>query len=147
MPLTAPITRAEHLTWRAAVLAFKEAHPRGRPPIALHAGVPGSLHHCVSHVVGTGQDLDQTLRTDIAAALLQRTAALHPHRWAWLARGGGLETHDADLAWSSAWTAACAEAGTDVPLVVVTRSGWRDPRNGVGHEWRRLRRRSGVAPG
>ncbi|QIK76310.1 hypothetical protein [Nocardioides piscis] len=140
MPVSAPITRVQHAVLRAAVIEFKEAHPRGGAPTALHVGTPGRA--VVSHVVLPGPPLDQALRTDIAAALLQRTANAHPHRWAWLARVGSLAVHDADVAWAAAWYAACAEASTEVPLVVVTRTGWRDPRSGVGREWSRLRRRS-----
>lgn len=142
MPLSAPITRTEHSALRAAVIDFKEATPRGRAPVSLHVGVPGRA--VARHVVERGQPLDQALRTDISAALLQRTAAAHGHRWAWLTRTGSLALHDADVAWSAAWYAACAEAGVDVPFVVVTRTGWRDPRSGVLREWSRLRRRSGA---
>lgn len=141
MALCAPITRFEHRALRAAVLEFKEAQPRGRAPVSLRVGVPG--HASAAHVVSPGQALDQALRTDISAALLQRTARFGPHRWAWLTRTGAVGAlHDADAAWSSAWYAACAEAGVHVPFVVVTRSGWRDPRTGVVREWSRLRRRS-----
>jgi hypothetical protein len=140
MPLAAPITRTEHSVFRAAVIDFKESAPRGRAPVSLHVGVPGRV--VARHVVDPGQVLDQALRTDISAALLQRTAAAAGHRWAWLTRTGALTLHDADVAWSAAWYAACAEAGVDVPFVVVTRTGWRDPRTEVRREWSRLRRRS-----
>lgn len=140
MPLSAPITRTEHAVFRAAVIDFKERMPRGRAPVALLVGIPG--HGVASHVVTRGQALDHALRTDIAAGLLQRTAAASGHRWAWLTRSGPLSLHDADVAWSAAWYAACAESAVDVPFVVVTRSGWRDPRSGVTREWTRLRRRS-----
>ncbi len=144
MPVSAPITRAEHRVLRAAVLEFKEAQPRGRAPVSLRAGVPGRAS--AVHVVTPGQVLDQSLRTDISAALLQRTASYGARRWAWLTRTGTVASlHDADAAWSSAWYAACAEAGVHVPFVVVTRSGWRDPRSGVIREWQRLRRRSDAA--
>lgn len=142
MPLSAPITRTEHSVFRAAVIDFKEATPRGRAPVSLHVGVPGRA--VARHVVERGQPLDQALRTDISAALLQRTAAAAGHRWAWLTRSGSLALHDADVAWSAAWYAACAEAEVDVPFVVVTRTGWRDPRTGVVRQWSRLRRRSGA---
>lgn len=142
MSLSAPITQAEHRVFRAAVIAFKEAVPRGRAPVSLHVGVPGST--VASHVVERGQALDQALRTDISAALLQRTSAAR-QRWAWLTRGGALALHDADVVWSAAWYAACAEAVVDVPFVVVTRTGWRDPRTGIQREWSRLRRRSARA--
>ena len=143
MPVVAPITRTHHEVFREAVLCFKEATPRGRVPVALHVGVPGRTTGC--HVVVPGQALDQALRTDIAAALLQQTAHFGAHRWTWLTRVGSLTLHDADVVWSAAWYAACAEAEVDVPLVIVTRAGWRDPRTGVSREWTRLRRRSGGA--
>ena len=139
MPVSAPITRTEHSVLRTAVIDFKEASPRGRTPLSLHGGALDSA--AVRHVVEPGQLLDQALRTDIAAALLQRTAAVGP-RWAWLTRSGSVALHDADVVWSAAWYAACAEVGVDVPFVVVTRTGWRDPRSGVLREWSRLRRRS-----
>ncbi len=146
MPVSAPITRTEHAVLRAAVLEFKEATPRGRVPVSLHVGVPGRAS--ARHLVERGQSLDQSLRTDIAAALLQRTSAAGDQRWAqrwaWLTRSGSLALHDADVAWAAAWYAACAEREVDVPFVVVTRTGWTDPRTGVLREWSRLRRRSGV---
>jgi len=143
MPVTAPITRTQHTMFRAAVLCFKETAPRGRAPVTLHVGVPDQAF--ASHVVLPRQALDQALRTDIAAALLQRTSAQSPHRWGWLTRVGTLALHDADVVWSAAWYAACAEAEVDVPLMIVTRTGWRDPRTGVRREWSRLRRRSGAS--
>ncbi|EON23503.1 MULTISPECIES: hypothetical protein [Nocardioides] len=144
MPLSAPITRIQHAVLRAAVIDFKESAPRGRAPVSVQVGAPGLA--VARHVVERGQLLDQALRTDICAALLQRTGAAAPHRWAWLSRSGSLSLHDADVAWSAAWYAACAESEVDVPFVVVTRTGWRDPRSEVLREWSRLRRRSG-APG
>lgn len=140
MPVAAPITRSEHAVFRAAVIELKESSPRGRAPVSLVVGVAG--RGVARHVVGPGQVLDHALRTDISAALLQRTAAATGHRWAWVSRSGSLALHDADVAWSAAWYAACAEAGVDVPIVVVTRKGWRDPRSEVLREWSRLRRRS-----
>ena len=140
MPLSAPITRVEHTVFRAAVIELKEETPRGRAPVSLQVGIPGRV--VARHDVASGQLLDQALRTDIAAALLQRTLATAGHRWAWLTRAGPLTLHDADVAWSAAWYAACAESGVDVPFVIVTRTGWRDPRSDVRREWSRLRRRS-----
>ena len=141
MPVSAPITRTEHSVFRAAVIEFKETMPRGRAPVSLQVGVPG--RSVARHLVEPGQSLDQALRTDIASALLQQTATAGTQRWAWLTRGGSLALHDADVAWSAAWYAACAEREVEVPFVVVTRTGWRDPRTGVQREWSRLRRRSG----
>ena len=142
MPISSPITRAEHTVLRAAVIDFKESAPRGRAPVSINVGLPGRA--VARHVVAPGQRLDQALRTDIAAALLQRTANAAGHRWAWLTRTGSLALHDADVAWSAAWDAACSEAEVDVPFVVLTRRGWRDPRSEALREWSRLRRRSGA---
>ncbi len=144
MPVTAPITRTQHTALRAAVLSFKETSPRGRAPTSLHVGIPDKIF--ASHVVLPRQGLDQALRTDIAAALLQRTTLQSSRRWGWLTRLGSLALHDADVVWSAAWYAACAEADLDLPFVVVTRTGWRDPRTGVQREWSRLRRRSRPLP-
>lgn len=143
MHVTAPITRTQHTALRAAVLSFKETSPRGRAPTSLHVGIPDKVFF--THVVLPRQSLDQSLRTDIAAALLQRTTSQGP-RWGWLTRVGSLALHDADVVWSAAWYAACAEADLDLPFVVVTRIGWRDPRTGVQREWSRLRRRSQPLP-
>lgn len=142
MSVAAPITRTEHSVLRTAVIEFKETMPRGRAPVSLQVGVPG--RSVARHVVAQGQSLDQALRTDIAAALLQQTSPAGSQRWAWLTRSGSLVLHDADVAWSAAWYAACAEREVDVSFVVVTRTGWRDPRTGVLREWSRLRRRSGT---
>jgi hypothetical protein len=48
---------------------------------------------------------------------------------------------DLDLAWLAAARSASAEAAVALVLVVVTRSGWFDPRTGVRREWKRLRTR------
>ena len=127
----------DHRVLRQATLLLKEAFPRGRVPITIHAGVP--TRTTFSYCVAAGPRLDQAWRRDIAGSLLQRTNQLRD-RWAWLTRSGPLAMHDADAAWSAAWYAACGEAAVDVPFVVVTRHGWFDPRTGHVQEWTRLRR-------
>ena len=140
MALQAPITHADHVTLRAAVLELKENERRRVFGVAVHAGVPGVL--TATHRVPPGPGADHGLRTDLASALLLRAAAVVAGPRAWLTRPGALALHDADVAWSSAFAAAGAEAGLAVDFVVVTRDGWFDPVSGVRREWRRLRRRS-----
>lgn len=150
MPVQAPITRATHLWLRAAVLDFKETDRRRRPPPTLHVGLPP--RHSVSFVHEHDADPDVALATDVVGALLQRWGretgdpADGVAPLAWLTRAGSLEVHDADVLWSSATRAACAEAGVEPTFVVVTRDGWLDPVTGVRRQWRRLRRRSGTPP-
>lgn len=144
MPLQAPITHADHVTLRAAVLELKETERRRVFPVSVHAGAPGM--HTATHRVSPGPDADHGLRTDLASALLLRAVDVVVGPRAWLTRPGALTLHDADVAWSAAFAAAGAEAGLAIPFVVVTRDGWFDPVSGVRREWRRLRRRSG-APG
>ena len=57
----------------------------------------------------------------------------------WLTRPGELHTHDVDVAWLSAASAAWAEAGRDLWWVVVTRHGWWDPRSDLRRQWQRIR--------
>ena len=52
-----------------------------------------------------------------------------------------LEVQDVDLAWLRAVAAVHGESGHVVPYVVVTRTGWRDPRSGASRTWVRLRQR------
>jgi hypothetical protein len=149
MPVLAPITRATHVTLRAAVLDFRETERRRRPPATVHVGLPGRW--VASFTPGPGEVPDAALAVDVVGALLQRSrrdlAALlgpdHPLPVAWLTRAGSSAMHDADVLWGSATRAAYAEAGLAPTFVVVTRDGWVDHVTGVGREWRRLRRRSG----
>ena len=57
----------------------------------------------------------------------------------WLTRPGELDLQDVDAAWLAASRAAFAEAERELTFVVVTRTGWRDPRTATQRTWRRLR--------
>ncbi len=81
---------------------------------------------------------DHGLRTEMVGALLR---SLDDPPWVWLTRGGPLAVQDVDLDWLGPTLTAASERGSDPAFVVVTRHGWRDPRSGVGQEWRRIRRR------
>jgi len=59
----------------------------------------------------------------------------------WLTRPGSLALEDVDAQWLRAARSAAAEAGVALTLVVVTRSGWVDPRSGACRVWKRLRER------
>ena len=63
----------------------------------------------------------------------------------WLTRPGPLEIQDLDLHWLAAAAVAAGELGVGLRMVVVNRRSWRDPRTGVGREWKRLRPRSSSA--
>jgi hypothetical protein len=140
----APITRATHVALREAVLDLKEHERRRHFPVALRAGVPGPASW--AYVVERGEQPDQALRTEVAAALLLRCREAEVGTLLWLTRPGDLNGADADAAWGAAVRAAAAEAGLPVDFVVVTRDGWRDPASGVERRWRRLRR-SSTPPG
>ena len=152
MPVQAPITRATHVTLRAAVLDFRETEHRRRPPATVHVGLPGRC--MASFAPGPGEAPDAALAVDVVGGLLQRArrelSALlgpeHPLPITWLTRAGSPAVHDADVLWGSATRSAYAEAGLVPTFVVVTRDGWVDHATGVGREWRRLRRRSGTPP-
>jgi hypothetical protein len=103
-------------------------------PSALHLGTPGGLVR--RFTIRGGEPTDQALRADIVAAMLGRR---RDPPWLWLTRAGALDLHDLDVHWLTAATTAYAEAGVDLTMVVVTRSGWRDPRSGAGQTWVRLR--------
>ena len=136
MPLQAPVERLTHIVLRAAVLELREAEPRLRFPVRVHAGVPGRAR---VHEVGAGPQ-DAGHRSELALALLHAALTDMTRPYVWLTRPGPPTVEDADLAWGSAvrWAAAALQTPTD--LVVVTRSGWFDPVSGVRRDWRRLRR-------
>ena len=137
MPLQAPVDRLTHVVLRAAVLELREAEPRRRFPVRVHAGVPGRSR---VHTTAAAGPEDAGQRAELALALLHAARGDLPRPYAWITRPGDLVVEDADLAWGSAvrWAAGALGAPTD--LVVVTRSGWFDPVSGVRREWRRLRR-------
>lgn len=134
--------RARQRAWRAEVLALRGRH-RGRYfPATLAVGVPEG----VRRVVGIDAGGDHGLRIDLVAGLLLRggsRAAGAPAPAAWLTRPGQPVWHDLDARWLPAALHAFAEAGLEPDFVVLTKSGWYDPRTGAGQSWKRLRHRSG----
>ncbi len=137
MEITEPVPRALEALLRRAVLDHHLQESRRRFPPVLHVGVPGLMSRSYEEEPREPHDL--TLRTDIVAALVRRTRRPGPAPLVWLARPGPLAVHDSDLAWLAATRAAGGELGLALPMVVVDRRGWRDPRTGVGRSWRRLR--------
>lgn len=136
-----PVSRQLHQVLRRAVLEHTEAERRATFPAVLHVGTPGGTQAVYAAQPSPEDGLvDQSLRTDVVAALLARVAA-QPTPLVWLTRPGELCLQDVDAAWLAAARAAGAEAGRPLPMVVVTRRGWWDPRSDAGRTWRRLRAR------
>lgn len=138
--LREPVPAHERARWRVAV-AELTVLTRGRRLFAptLHAGAPGGPQE--SFVPAPAHELDQALRTDLVVALLDRALTHGSAPALWLTRCGELAVHDEDAAWLAATEGASLECELTLPLVIVTRRGWRDPRTGVRREWRRLRQR------
>jgi hypothetical protein len=135
MPLLEdPLPRATALLLREAVRRHVAGERRRRFAPMVHTGRPGVRVWSTGAPIG---DTDHALRTDVMAALLCRAGGAR--QLVWLTRPGELTSHDVDAAWLCAATSACAEAGTDLTWVVVTRRGWWDPRSGLRREWVRLR--------
>jgi hypothetical protein len=59
----------------------------------------------------------------------------------WLTRPGSLDWDTLEANWLDPTVRAFDEIGLSATLVVVTKTGWYDPRSGVHREWVRLRRR------
>lgn len=134
-----PVPRDLQRRLRAGILAFKATEHRRRFPLAVHVGVPGEDHPAFTEQpVDT---LDQGLRTEIVGVLLERIDGPEAPV-TWLTRPGEPVHHDADHAWLAAALAAHAEAALPLTMVVMTRSGWYDPRSGTRRTWVRLRPRS-----
>lgn len=128
-----------HRRLRAAILAFKASERRRRFPPVVHVGVPGSEHESFcEHPVGI---LDHALRTEIITALVGRFDLAEPPV-TWVTRPGGLDLHESDQLWLAAALAAYAEESLPLTMVVITRTGWYDPRSGTRRTWVRLRPRS-----
>jgi hypothetical protein len=134
-----PVSRGTAGLLRRAVLDHGRGERRRWFPALLHVGVPGGPEE-VFAADGFAVP-DHALRTDVLAALLQRSRRAGLVPLVWLTRPGPLDLQDVDAAWLSAGRSAAAEAGVDLSLVVVTRQGWVDPRSGVRREWKRLRQR------
>lgn len=142
-----PLDPALHLLLRRAVLDHITSEHRRVHPAVLHAGLPGVPGHNVAFTLDGGR-LDHALCTDAVEAMLRRVRPPGTVEvvsgWrlplVWLTRRGALEAlQDIDVAWLSATRTAAAELGREVPMVVVTREGWRDPLTGTTRTWRRLR--------
>jgi hypothetical protein len=76
----------------------------------------------------TGVD-DHALRCEVVLALLGRVPA--DPVLGLLTRAGDPGWHVGDAGWDAAMAAALAEAGRPGRLVVLTRSGWSEPRTGT----------------
>ncbi|MDP3890695.1 hypothetical protein [Nocardioides sp.] len=134
-----PVPPLLHRRLRAEILAFKASEARRRFPVVVHVGVPGRPHEGFAE--HPGSHLDHALRTEIVGALVQRVDVTEPPV-TWVTRPGGLDLHESDQAWLAAALAAYAEEGLPLTMVVLTRSGWYDPRSGTRRTWVRLRPRS-----
>lgn len=136
--LTDPVPRAIGVALRQAVLDHVSTQQRRSFAPVVKVGLPG--HVVVDLPLGrTG--LDHSLRVDVLEALVRRARRERVDGLvvSWLTRPGTLEPQDCDLEWSSAARSASYELGVALPLVVVTRQGWRDPATGATRVWQRLR--------
>ncbi|GAB3264969.1 hypothetical protein [Nocardioides dilutus] len=135
---------SRRLLRRAVAEHVRSLTGRAFPPV-VHVGTPGGRLR--RFTVNRDEPTDHALRADIVAAMLGRRRPAPPGSslsssagpWVWLTRAGDLALHDLDVEWLSSSATACAEAGVDLTMVVVTRRGWRDPRSGAGQTWVRLR--------
>jgi hypothetical protein len=126
------------LLLRREVGLLRQRETRRVFDLAVYVGVLGGPRD--SFVV-RAQDLpavDQGLRADVVAALLEQT---DPElRTAWLVRPGRPEQHDADLQWLAAARAAFAMHGRPLDaFYAITRYGWLDVLTGQSRTWKRLR--------
>ena len=134
-----PVSPALAAVLRRAVVEHVRVERRRTFPALLHVGVPGGVEEVFAVV--PDEPLDHGLRTDVVAALLQRSRRGRVVPMIWLTRPGSLALEDVDAQWLRAARSAAAEAGVELTLVVVTRSGWFDPRSGARRVWKRIRER------
>lgn len=124
---------------RRAVLDHALAERRRVYAPLLHVGVPGGAEQVFAVLDDT---TDHALRCDVVAAMVRSTRDTRrsePVPLVWLTRRGDLDLQDVDADWVAAARAAYAEMNLPLVFVVVGRHGWRDPRSGASHSWRRLR--------
>lgn len=122
---------------RRAVVEHVRSERRRTFPALVHVGLPGGAEEVFAVV--PDERLDHGLRADVVAALLQRSRRGSAVPLVWLTRPGPLELQDIDAQWLAAARTAAAEAGMRLTLVVVTRTGWVDPRTGTHRVWKRMR--------
>ena len=137
-----PVGRHLHAALHRAVLEHVSSERRRAFPPLLHVGTPGGSQALFATDPPGPSDhapLDQSLRTDVVAAMLARQRLTSVAPLVWLTRPGDLCLQDVDAAWLAAARGAAAEAGLPLTMVVVTRRGWWDPRSGAIRTWRRLR--------
>jgi hypothetical protein len=140
-----PLPRAAQALLRRLVLEHVTTEHRRTFPSVLHVGRPGRpesaalTEPAVRGRAPANDALDDAQRCDVLEAVLRRSP--DDDVLTWLTRPGALDLQDADAAWARAVSAVTAETGRPLRFVVVTRKGWRDPRSGVGREWRRIRQR------
>jgi hypothetical protein len=147
-PTVAQISPAAQAALRLTVARFRACQPRHTLPPVVHVGLLGGMNE--EFVELREHRLDQSLRTEVMAALLSRAQVGLPRQMTspttcpitWLTRTGQLDPEDVDLRWYAAARAAYGEAGVPLAMVVVTKSGWYDPRTGTRREWKRLRIRT-----
>lgn len=139
MEITEPVPRGLESALRQAVLEHAAAERRRSFVPTLWVGVPGLVRH--GHQLDASEHYDHALRTDVVEAMVRRARRPGPIPLVWLTRPGPLDVQDVDLGWLAAVRTAAAELATRLPMVVVDRRSWRDPRSGVGRTWQRLRQR------
>lgn len=142
--LTDPVAPATGRLLRRAVLDHITSESRRAFPPVVHVGLPAAT---VASLPLKDHHLDHALRADAIEAMARRVVVPRDAARAddavsclvWLTRRGALEVQDSDLGWASAACTAASELGRVLPMVVVTRQGWTDPRTGVTRTWQRLR--------
>ncbi len=147
--VTEPIPATLAATNRRAVLEFRANQHRRVFPTTVHVGDPDGHYESYvdsEHIHRTrrtrhGSGLDHPQRSDIVGVLLDRLEPAEANcAMVWITRSGDVGTvHDDDASWLAAALKSFAEAGLPLTLIVITRSGWYDPRSGVLRRWRRLR--------
>ena len=145
--LSDPVTRETGTALRSQVAALRARTPRGRTAFPVHicavaapATPPATaVAEDPRFTVGVRERLDLAARTEAVGTLLDLAGERSAPPWLLLFRPGRPGAHDADAEWLAAALAAYAEAGKDLTFVVITRTGWFDPRSGAGRTWARLR--------
>jgi hypothetical protein len=136
-PVRAPGTDL-HAALRLEVGRFRARESRRVFDLSLQVGELGGGRYGVTVPSRDLAGFDASLRTDVAAGLVQRC----PEDWgtAWLVRPGTPEQHDLDLQWLAATRTAFGIHGRTLEaFYALTRSGWRDVVSGETRVWKRLR--------